>query len=138
MLRTCEKLYGVLVWFKWVGVLGWLGLAYPTACACLFKVRACVLSKTLSHMWGKLNLPIFLFNVGLFTLINIDSLVFLARQVVPSQGGMQVVQALNPRLATFLPRYLVIVLPRQASQTPPKPPGIIAPKRREYTGRLQT
>ena len=25
-------------------------------------------------MWGKLNLPIFLFNVGLLTLINIDSL----------------------------------------------------------------
>ena len=27
--------------------------------------------KTLSHICGKLNLPIFLFNVGLFTLINI-------------------------------------------------------------------
>ena len=30
-------------------------------------------------MWGKLNLPIFLFKVGLFTLINIDSLIFLAK-----------------------------------------------------------
>ena len=30
-------------------------------------------------MWTKLNLPIFLFNVGLFTLINIDSLMFLAK-----------------------------------------------------------
>ena len=38
-----------------------------------FKVRPCVLSKTLSHIWGKLNLPIFLFNVGLLTLIKIDS-----------------------------------------------------------------
>ena len=47
-----------------VGVLGWLELAFPTACACLFKVRLDVLSKTLSHIWGKLNLPIFQFNVG--------------------------------------------------------------------------
>ena len=50
--------------------LGWvnrevLELACPTACTCLFKVRPGVLSKTLSHMCGKLNLPIFLFNVGL-------------------------------------------------------------------------
>ena len=36
-----------------------------------------MLSKTLSHMWGKLNLPIFLFNVGLLTLIKTDSLIFL-------------------------------------------------------------
>ena len=46
-------------------------LACPTACACLFKVRPGVFGKTLSHMWGKLNLPIFLFNVGLLTLIKI-------------------------------------------------------------------
>ena len=71
------KCVGMLVWFKWVGVLGWLGLACPTACACLFKVRPGVLSKTLSHMGGKLNLPIFLFNKGLFTLINMDSFIFL-------------------------------------------------------------
>ena len=30
-------------------------------------------------MWVKLNLPIFLFNVGLLTLIQIDSLMFLAK-----------------------------------------------------------
>ena len=30
-------------------------------------------------MWGKLNLPIFLFNEGLFTLMNMDSLIFLAK-----------------------------------------------------------
>ena len=38
-----------------------------------------MLSKTLSHTWGKLNLPMFLFNVGLLTLMNIDSLIFLAK-----------------------------------------------------------
>ena len=34
-----------------------LELTWPTACTCLFKLRPGVLSKTLSHMWGKLNLP---------------------------------------------------------------------------------
>ena len=56
-----------------------LGLACPTACTCLFKVRPGVLSKTLSHMWGNLNLPIFLFNVGLLILIKMYSLMFLAK-----------------------------------------------------------
>ena len=69
---------------KCVGKLGWikwrvLGLACPTVCVCLFKVRPGVLSKTLSNMWGKLNLPILLLNVGLFTLIKINSLMFLAK-----------------------------------------------------------
>ena len=35
-------------------------------------------------MWGKLNLPMFLFNVGLLTLMNIDSLIFLAKLCPPS------------------------------------------------------
>ena len=74
-----SKCVGMLVWFKWVGMLGWLELACPTAWACLFKVRPGVLIKILSHMWGKLNLPVFLFKVGLFNLINIDSLIFLAK-----------------------------------------------------------
>ena len=52
---------GILGWFKWLGMLGWLELAYPTAWTCLFKGGPKVLSKTLSHMCGKLNLPIFLF-----------------------------------------------------------------------------
>ena len=98
---------GKLHWFNWVGMLHWLELACPTACTCLFEVRPGVLSKTLSHICSKLNLPIFLFNVGiklrpgvlsktlshisdkfnlpkflfnvgLFTIINIDSLIFLA------------------------------------------------------------
>ena len=56
--------------------MGVLELACPTTCVCLFKVRPGVLSKTLSHMWGILNLPMFLFNVGLLTLIKIDSLCF--------------------------------------------------------------
>ena len=59
--------------------MGVLQLACPTACACIFKLRPGVLSKTLSHKWGKLNLPIFLFNVGSLTLIKIDSLTFLAK-----------------------------------------------------------
>ena len=59
--------------------MGVLELTCPTVCTCLFKLRPGVLSKTLSHMWGRLNLPLFLFNVGLLTLIKIDSLIFLAK-----------------------------------------------------------
>ena len=70
---------GMLGLFKCVGILDCLELAFPTAVTCLFKVRPGVLNKTLCHMWGKLNLPIFLFKVGLFTLINMDSLIFLAK-----------------------------------------------------------
>ena len=73
------KCVGMLGWGKWLGMLGWLELADPTTVACLFKVRPGVLSKILCHMWGKLNLPIFLFKVGLLTLINMDSLIFLAK-----------------------------------------------------------
>ena len=73
------KCVGKPGWFNWVGMLGWLELTCPTACTCLFKLRPSVLSKTLSHIWGKLNLPIFLFSVGLFTQINIDSLILLAK-----------------------------------------------------------
>ena len=43
------------------------------------KLRPDVLSKTLSHIWGNLNLPMFLFNVGLLTLMNMDSIIFLAK-----------------------------------------------------------
>ena len=57
-------------------MLGWLEFTCPTTGACLFKVRPGVLSKTLSDMWGKLN---FLSIVGLLTLINMDSLIFLAK-----------------------------------------------------------
>ena len=46
---------------------------------CLFKLRPLVLSKTLSHIWGKLNLPMLLFKVGLLTLIKMDSFIFLAK-----------------------------------------------------------
>ena len=65
---------GELGWPKCVGKLVWanrevLELACPIAGTCLFKVRAGVLIKTLCHMWGKLNFPIFLFHVGLLTLI---------------------------------------------------------------------
>ena len=47
---------------------------------CLFfKLRPLVLSKTLSHICGKLNLHILLFKVGLLTVIEMDSLIFLAK-----------------------------------------------------------
>ena len=73
------KSVGMLGWFKRVGISGLLELTCPTACTCLFKVKSGVLSKTLSHICVLLNLPIFLFNVGLFTLINIDLLLDLLR-----------------------------------------------------------
>ena len=84
MLRTCENLWGELGWPKCLDKLGWvklgvLELACPTVCTCFFKVRPGVSSKTLSHMFGKLNLPIFLFNMELLTPIKIDSLMFLAK-----------------------------------------------------------
>ena len=43
----------------------------------LFNSRPGVLIKTLSHIWGKLNLPTLLFRVGLLTLIKMDSLIYL-------------------------------------------------------------
>ena len=46
---------------------------------CLFKLRPGVLSKILFHMWGKLNLSMLLFKVGLLTIINTDSFIFLAK-----------------------------------------------------------
>ena len=61
------------------GVLELLELTCPTVCRCLLTLRPGVVNKTLSHMWGKLNLPMFLFSVGLLTLMNIDSLIFLAK-----------------------------------------------------------
>ena len=38
-----------------------------------------MLINTLFHKWGKLNLPILLFKVGLLTLINMDSFIYLDR-----------------------------------------------------------
>ena len=43
----------------------------------LFYLRPGVLIKTLSHIWGRLNLPILLFRVGLLTLMKMDSLMYL-------------------------------------------------------------
>ena len=57
-----------------MGVLGWVDSACPTPCACPFTLSPGVLRRMLSHIWCKLNLPIFLFNVGLLTLMQIDSL----------------------------------------------------------------
>ena len=46
---------------------------------CLFRVRPLVLSKTLSQMWDRLNLPMLLLGVGLLTLMLMYSLIFLAK-----------------------------------------------------------
>ena len=69
------KCVGKLGWFKWVVMLGWLELAFPTVFVCLFKLIPGVFSKTLSHIRGKFNLPIFLVSVESFTLKNIDSFI---------------------------------------------------------------
>ena len=58
---------GVLGWFNGVGEIGWVIWACPTACTCLFILRLVVLRRPLSHIWCKLNFPIFLFNVGLLS-----------------------------------------------------------------------
>ena len=71
--RICGKLHGVLGWLNGVGVLGWfngvgeIGWVFGAcsiACACPFILRPWVLRKTLSHIWSKLNLPLFLFKLG--------------------------------------------------------------------------
>ena len=64
---------------SWNDLIEVLESSCPTACAYIFKLRPGVLSKTLSPMWGKLNLPMFLSNVGLLTPIKIDYLIFLAK-----------------------------------------------------------
>ena len=43
----------------------------------LFNLRPGVLIKTLSHIWGRLNLPMLLLSVGLLTLMKMDSLIYL-------------------------------------------------------------
>ena len=59
-------------------VLGWMYWACPISCANIFILSPGVLRSTLSYIWCKLNLPIFLLMVGLLTLIYIDSLIVLA------------------------------------------------------------
>ena len=54
--RTCENVHGVLGWVDW---------ACPISCAYLFILSPGVLRNTLSHIWCKLILPIFLLRVGL-------------------------------------------------------------------------
>ena len=58
---------------------GVVGIDMPNYVHMPFNLRPGVLSKTLSHVWGKLNLCMFLFSVGLLTLMNMDSLIFLAK-----------------------------------------------------------
>ena len=63
--------YMILLYYTIIGGVGIVGIDMLSVCTCLFKLRPGVLSETLSHMWGKFNLPLFLFNVGLLTLMNI-------------------------------------------------------------------
>ena len=55
-----------------------VGIDMPNYVCMPFNLRPAVLSKTLSHMWGKLNLPKVQFSMGSLTLMNMDSLIFLA------------------------------------------------------------
>ena len=109
-----------------------LQLACPTACTYLFKLRPGVLSKTLSHMWGKLNLPVFLFNVGLLTVIKIDSLIFLAkprprqRALVPWQPAPLPLKQVVLRQSALSPKEIMLpphrqVVPRQRALVPRQP-----------------
>ena len=61
-----------------MGVLGWVDWACPISCAHLSILILGVWRSTLSYIWCKLNLPVFLFRVGLLTLMYIDSLIVLA------------------------------------------------------------
>ena len=56
LLYYIMKLYYIIILYNYRGLLE---LTCPTACTCLFKLRPGVLSKTLSYMLGKLNLPMF-------------------------------------------------------------------------------
>ena len=72
-LKIIKRCYSITYYY--FSLISWLLLLLP----CLFKVRPFVLSKTLSQIWDRLNLPILLFKVGLLTLIKMDSLIFLAK-----------------------------------------------------------
>ena len=52
-----------------------------------------MLIKTLSQIWGKLNLPMLLLKVGLLTLTNMDSLIYLAKQL----------ELIRSKIASILP-----------------------------------
>ena len=63
LYKTCEKLKGHVR-------LG--GLSMPNILCMLFYFKSRVLRRTLSHIWNKLNLPRFLFSVGLLILLYIE------------------------------------------------------------------
>ena len=77
---------GVLGWFNGVrSYVGYFEHAQCLAHAFLF-LRPGVLGRTLSHLWCKLNLPIFLFNVGLLTLMKIYIRPIWDGSSVPTKG----------------------------------------------------
>ena len=64
-----------IILYNYSRVLELLEMTCPTVCASLFNVRPGVLSKTLSHMWGKLNLPMLTYlTYGIGVLLNTPGL----------------------------------------------------------------
>ena len=61
-----------------MGVLGWVDWACPISCTCLFYFKPKGVKENPIPFLCKLNLPIFLFSVGLLTLMYIDPLIVLA------------------------------------------------------------
>ena len=69
MLRIACSIEPVKIYIR---VLGWSDRACPMGgvpCIHPFILSPGVLKSTLSHIWCRMNLPIFLSSVGLFTLI---------------------------------------------------------------------
>ena len=92
-----------------------LGLACPTACACPFKVRPSVLSKTLFHICGKLNLPMFL--LLWFCLKN--TYFSFQDQFYEQVEGVAMGSPISPIVASIYMEYFEL----KAHSTPPQPPG---------------
>ena len=69
---TCEIVHGVL------GRGNWECPIWCVLCRCPLILSPGLLRSTLSHIWCKLNLAMFLFSVGLLTLMHMDSLIVLA------------------------------------------------------------
>ena len=79
--RACPVCPKVLCKCLLVG-MDWACPLRHVLCACpvsLLILRSGVLNRTLSHIWWRLYLPIFLLCVGLLTLMYIDSSTVLAR-----------------------------------------------------------
>ena len=81
-----------------------------------------MLINTLFHKWGKLNLPTLLFKVGLLTLINMDSFIYLDRVHSPRQATPR-----QPRKSGAQPDSGLCMLPRQTMLSPSQIVGQLVP-----------